>query len=230
VVRVRGGKLQLRLAHKDKLTKTAEQVFLAALSATANVRLSAAAAGASPAAFYRRRLKDAAFAREFRIALKMGYQRLEYSMLQAGAPDSQEHDAWRSNDPPPIPPLTANQAMQLLHLHQKTVVFGWDLPHRKRRRGESDETYTKRLSAMWICEQAREREADAVARAVRFEEAGSWRREDEAPPLPLPPLHLVTGWSRASGRAPHHEDVALFGGWRMRDMERKPGRKLGGGR
>jgi len=49
VVRTRGGKLQIRLAHPDKLTKACEQAFLYALSATANVRLSAAAARASSA-------------------------------------------------------------------------------------------------------------------------------------------------------------------------------------
>jgi hypothetical protein len=66
---------------------------------------------------------------------------------------------------------------------------------------------------------------EAVARAARFEETGSWRREDEAEPPPLPPLELVTGWSKASGRAPHHEGVAMFGGWRIADMERKLGKR-----
>jgi hypothetical protein len=224
VVRSRNGKLQLRFAQRDKLTKTAEQVFLAALSATANVRMSAAAAGASPAAFYRRRRKDKAFAREFRIALKMGHERLECAMLQAAMPESQRHDAWRRNDPPPIPPLTADQALALLCRHSKSVELGWDMPHRRRRRGEPWETYTERLRAMWTAEKRREAEDDAVARALRWEETGSWRREDEAPPLPVPPLALVTGWSKASGRPPHHEGVPLFGGWRIGDMKRKLGR------
>ena len=221
MVRVKGGKLQLRLAQPDKLTKAAEQAFLAALSATANIRLSAAAAGASPAAFYRRRRQDAAFAREFRIALKMGYERLQCAMLQAALPESREHDGWRRCSPPPIPPLTADQALQLLFHHQKSVELGWDLPHRRRRRGESDETYSARLAAMWSHEQARAAEDAALRRAARWEETGSWRGEDEAPPPPLPPLHLVTGWSSASGRPPHHEGVALFGGWRIADMKRK---------
>jgi hypothetical protein len=225
VVRTRAGTLQLRLAHPGKLTKAAEQAFLAALSASANVRLSAAAAGASPAAFYRRRKRDAAFAREFRIALGMGYERLQLAAIRSALPESGEHDAWRSNEPPPIPPLTADQALQLLCHHRKSVELGWDLPHRRRRRGEPWETYTERLSAMWRSERERAAEDEAVARALRFEATGSWRREDEAEPPPLPPLHLVTGWSRASGRAPHHEGVALFGGWRIADMERKLGRR-----
>ncbi|HYG28899.1 MAG TPA: hypothetical protein VD887_01655 [Allosphingosinicella sp.] len=221
VVRSQNGRLQLRFAHRNKLTKAAEQAFLAALSATANVRLSAAAAGASPAAFYRRRRRDPAFAREFRLALKMGWERLECAALAAGMPESHADDGWRQYDPPPIPPLTADQALQLLWLHEKSVQQGWDLPHRRRRRGEPWETYTERLRAMWTVEQNRVAEDEAVARALRYEETGSWRHPDEAPPPPLPPLHLVTGWSRASGKPPYHEGVALFGGWRIPDMKRK---------
>ena len=224
VVRSQNGKLQLRFAHRDKLTKTAEQVFLASLSATANVRLSAAAAGASPAAFYRRRRRDAAFAREFRLALEMGYERLELAMLQAGSAESGAHDAWRRNDPPPIPPLTADQALAQLCHHRKSVELGWDMPHRRRRRGESDAIYTERLRAMWMVEKEREAEDAALRRAARWEETGGWRFEEEAAALPVPPLHLVTGWSKASGRAPHHPGVPLFGGWRIGDMERKLGR------
>lgn len=220
VVRSQNGKLQLRFAHKDKLTKAAEQAFLAALSATANVRLSAAAAGASPAAFYRRRRRDPAFAREYRLALKMGWERLEYAMLAAAAPESHADDGWRQGEPPPIPPLSANQVLQLLFLHEKSVQQGWDRPHRRRRRGEPWETYTERLRAMWRFEKDREAEDEALRRAAQFEATGGWRHADEAPPVPLPPLELVTGWSRRSGKPAHHEGVALFGGWRLGDMKR----------
>ncbi len=222
VVRTKSGKLQLRAAHPDKLTKAAEQAFLAALSATANIRLSAAAAGASAAAFYRRRQKDPAFAREFRLALEMGYSRLEAAALMAALPQSHEDDQWRHNSPPPIPPMSPDQALQLLFLHEKSVRQGWEKPHRRRRRGESDAVYTKRLGAMWGAEKAREAEDAALRRAAQYEETGDWRFEAEAPPLPLPPLHLVTGWSRADPeKKPHDPDVALFGGWRIADMRRK---------
>lgn len=213
----------MRFAHRGKLTKTAEQVFLAALSATANVRLSAAAAGASPAAFYRRRRRCEAFAREFRLALKMGYDPLEAALIQSGAADSEEHDLWRRNDPPPLPPLTADQALQTLAFHRKAVELAWDRPHMRKRRGEPWEVYRERLRAMWVYRQAREAEDGAIARAaarsLAWEQRRSWRLEDEPEPLPLPPLHLVTGWSKASGRAPWHPDVAMFGGWRIEDME-----------
>jgi hypothetical protein len=221
VVRLRNGRLQLRLAPPGRMTKQAEQAFFSALSATANVRLSAAAAGFAHSSFYARRRRCPAVAREMRLALKMGWERLECAALAAGMPESHADDAWRHNDPPPIPPLTADQALQLLWLHEKSVQQGWDMPHRRRRRGEPWETYTERLRAMWTVQQNRSAEDDAVRRALHYEETGSWRFADEAPPVPLPPLHLVTGWSKASGKPPHHEGVALFGGWRIGDMKRK---------
>jgi hypothetical protein len=221
VVRTKTGRLQLRLAHRGKLTKAAEQLFLAALSATANVRLSAAAAGASVAAFYRRRARNPAFAREMRIALRMGYERLEAAALQAALPTSHCDDGWRGRDPPPIPPMSPEQALQLLFLHEKSVHQGWERPHRRRRRGESHETYRTRLAAMWRAEKGLEAEAEALRRAAAYEESGEWRFEDEQPAPELPPLELVTGWSRASGKAPHDPDTALFGGWRIRQMEEK---------
>jgi hypothetical protein len=220
VVRTRSGKLQLRPAHANKLTKAAEQAFLSALSATANIRLSAAAAGASARAFYRRREQSPAFAREMRIALKIGYDALEAAALQAALAGSHEDDGWRHSEPPPIPPMTADQALQLLCLHQKSVRQGWEQPHRRRRRGECDETYRIRLAAMWTAEKRSEAEDEAVARAIRYEESGDWRFAEEQPPPALPPLHLVTGWSRADPKKkPHNPKIAMFGGWRIGEMK-----------
>jgi hypothetical protein len=223
VVRSQNGKLQLRLAHPDKLTKTAEQTFLLALSASANVRLSAAAAGACEAAFYRRRRQDKAFAREWRLALVQGWERLQWAAMAAAAPGSGDYDRWTREEAPALPPMGAGEAMQLLYLHQKSVKLGTGEAYRRRRRGEPWETYTARVRAMWEEGKARGAEDAALAeaagaRAARYAASGSWRLSSEAEPLPLPPLELVTGWSRASGRAPHHPGVALFGGWRIGDM------------
>lgn len=221
VVRTRGGRLQVRLAHPDRLTREAEQAFLYALSATANVRLSAAAAGASARAFYRRRERDRAFAREFRLALRMGWERLEMAALAAAMPENHGLDRWRSCAGAPMPPLNWDQSFQLLCLHDRSVNQGWEKPHRRRRRGESEAVHIQRLRAMWAAEKRVEAEEAALRRAARFEESGSWRHEDEAPPPELPPLECVTGWSRAKGAAGRHGALALFGGWRIADMERK---------
>jgi hypothetical protein len=223
VVRTRSGRLQVRPAHRGKLTKAAEQLFLQALSASANVRLSAAAAGASARAFYRRRRQNTAFAREMRLALETGYSRIEAAAVMAACPSSHADDAWRSNEPPPIAPMTPEQALQLLYLHEKSVRQSWEQPHRRRRRGESEEVYLARLRAMYAAEKAREAEALAVARAIRAEDGGGGG--GKPPPLPaLPELGQVTGWSKAKGGARHNPDVALFGGWRMAEMKKKLGR------
>jgi len=239
VNRTRGGRLQLRRAPAGRMTKAGEQAFLAALSATANVRLSAAAAGFTHSAFYQKKAKRKPFAREMRLAHKMGYDRVEMAALQAALPESHEDDAWRHNTPSPVPRMTVDQALQLLYLHQKGVRESWDKPHRRKRRGESWDTYTERLRAMWTHEKAVEAEDAALRRAARWEETGDWRlpeemREEIRPGTgrgtaeggggvpALPALDQVTGWSKADpAKAPHNPDRALFGGWRLKDWQKR---------
>lgn len=226
VVRLKSGRLQLRLAPPGRMTKAGEQAFLAALSASANVRLSAAAAGFAHSSFYaRRRERASAFAREMRLALTMGYDRLEAAALAAALPESHADDEWRQRELPPIPPMSADQALQLLFLHEKSVRQGWEQPHRRRRRNESDARYAMRLFLMWRAEQRQVREEAAGARAERYMDAGDWRFADELPPPPLPPLETVTGWSRAKAGPKHDPDVALFGGWRLAQMRARRGEK-----
>ena len=125
--------------------------------------------------------------------------------------------------------MTAGQALQLLHLHHKTVRLGWREPHLRRRKGESEAVFAERLGAVWRGGKALDAEDEALRRALRYEKSGDWRFEGEAPPLPLPPLHLVTGWSKADpAKKPHHPDVALFGGWRIGDLEKRR-REMGEG-
>lgn len=220
IVRRSNGRLQLRRAQPARLTREAEQAFLVALSATANIRLSAAAAGFSHSAFYHRRRTNPAFAREMRLALQMGYERIEMALLENADPRSHADDAWRHNDPPPIPPMTANQALQLMYLHQKEVRLQAEPPHIKRRRGESPEAHSTRLAAMYRARIERDREAFRIAEAER-RTAG--RPSPFGPPAPvLPALDQVTGWSKANPeKAPHDPTRALFGGWRLKDMKRR---------
>ena len=223
VVRRRDGKLQLRAAQPGKLTVQCEQAFLAALSATANVRMSAAAAGASVAAFYRRRRRNPAFAREMRMALEQGYERLEMALLESREPASHADDAWRHNDPPAIPPMTANQALQLMYLHQKEARLWAEPPHMRRRPGESRAACSERLTLMGEARLERDRERYRVAEAAR---AARDRRCAHEPPAPaLPDLAQVTGWSKADpAKVAHDPNTALFGGWRLGDLEKR-GRK-----
>jgi hypothetical protein len=220
ITRTKSGRLQLRRAQPARLTTETEQAFLAALSATANVRLSAAATGFTHSAFYHRRKTSPAFAREMRLALQMGYERLEMALLETIDPASHAHDAWRHNDPPPIPPMTANQALQLMYLHQKEVRLQAEPPHIKRRRGESSEAHSARLAAMYRARIERDREAFRIAEAER-RTAGRPSPFGPQPPV-LPALDQVTGWSKANPeKAPHDPTRALFGGWRLKEMKRR---------
>ncbi|MBC3943045.1 hypothetical protein [Sphingomonas albertensis] len=220
--RTANGRLQLRRPPANRLGHAAEQAFLTALSATANVRLSAAAAGFSHSAFYARRKASPAFAREMRLALELGYEQVEAALLASILPGAHDHDEWRHNDPPPIPPMTANQALQLLHLHAKTVHLQEEPPHIKRRRGESSEAHSYRLSAMYEARQARDREAFDLAEAAR-NERGEPTLTNPYPaqnPVRLPALDQVTGWSKADPtKVAHDPNVALFGGWRLKGLK-----------
>lgn len=102
-----------------------------------------------------------------RLALEMGYERLELALLEAADPESYRDDAWRHNEPPPIPQLSAGEALHLLHLHQKQVRLQAEPPHIRRRRGESREAHSVRLSAMYEAKLQRDREAFNIAEAAR---------------------------------------------------------------
>jgi hypothetical protein len=227
IVRTASGRLQLRVAPPGRMNAAAERRFLHALAATANVRLSAAAAGFAHSSFYARARKARPFAREMRGALEMAYDRLEWSLLQSAIPYGDGVAAWRHDEPAPVPPMSADQMLQLLFLHEKSVRQSWEKPHRRKRRGEPWETYTERLRAMWVAEKAREAEEEQSRRHARrraecYETSGDWRLEGEAAPPELPPLELVTGWSKADPKKRKHDPgKALFGGWRLADWQKR---------
>jgi hypothetical protein len=228
IVRRNDGKLQMRAAQPGKLTRQCEQAFLSALSATANVRLSAAAAGAGGAAFYRRKRNDPAFAREWRLALEQGYERLETALLASAAPASHEDDGWRHNEPPDLPPMTVNQALQLMYLHQKEARLLAEPPHLRRRNGESREAHRFRVAAMAEEQLRQEQEKFEVAEAARRARGVPGLLESWRATAALPDLGQVTGWSRANaGKAPHDPTRALFGGWRMENLAKTRRRKKG---
>lgn len=217
-MRTASGRVQLGRLKPRALDRAAEQAFLTALAATANVRLAAAAAGFSHGAFYHRRRQDPGFAREMRMALAEGYDRIEAALLEGWSPDSHEQADWRHNDRAPIPPMSPDQALQLLHLHQKEVRLGGTHELLRTRRGEPREVQILRLQLVGEQRQERERERFRVAEAAR-REAEERRQPVAEPPATLPALDQVTGWSKASGKAPHHAGRALFGGWRLGDGE-----------
>jgi hypothetical protein len=106
-----------------------ERAFLAELTATANVKAAARAAGVSAQAAYNRRRLWPAFAEAWRDALAEGYVRIETLLI---------HAATATLDPEPTPQavseapaMTVEQAMNLFKLHRasqhggKAQRYGW---------------------------------------------------------------------------------------------------------
>ena len=125
-------------------------------------------------------------------------------------------DGWRHNEPPPIPQMTANQALQLLYLHQKEARLDGTPEPMRRRRGETNEERALRMQLIGEQRLERHREQYRIAEAARAERRARQARVADPPPA-LPALDQVTGWSTASGAPAHDEDRALFGGWRLPD-------------
>lgn len=215
IVRLKSGRLQLRLAPPGRMTAAAEQAFFRALAASANVKLSAAATGFSYGSFYWRKRVRADFAERMRQEISIGCDRLEavlteraLQLLGEGGPECHYVDN-------PLPKMTVSQCIHLVTMHQNRDRLRATIDRSRRRPAPFEET-----------SDGHRRRREAAARARHYEATGSWRFADEQPPPELPPLELVTGWSKADpAKRPHHPDVALFGGWRLADWEK---RKRGG--
>jgi hypothetical protein len=221
VGRTRGGRLQLRRAPPGRMTEAGERYFLRTVAASANIRLSAAATGFTHSAFYQKKKKRPLFAREMKISLTIGYDRLEYSAMERMLQTLNGNPAWLAEAVAgnPLPEMTWDQAFQTLCLHRNTVRLDGDRPPGRRPRINPNPA-----EAMFVIG----RNIDAIERAARYEQTGSWRHTHEAPAPKLPPLHLVTGWSKADpAKVKHNPGLALFGGWRIEDWDRR--KRKGGG-
>lgn len=215
------GSLQVRSNASGAIDHTAEQRFLTALAATANVRLAARAAGFSHASFYHRKRRDPDFAQQWLLALQRGYEQLEAALLAGWKAEDQT--AWQSNAPPPLPPMTVNQALQLLYLHQKEARLWTEPEPLRRRRGESHEARVMRLTLLYEAREEHQRERFRQAQAKRLARCTTSPAATASPPVDLPDLAQVTGWSKASGAEPHDPDRALFGGWRLKSGRQDTG-------
>jgi hypothetical protein len=214
----RHGRPQLRLSGRARrITPAAIHAFLAALSATANVRLAARAAGFAHSSFYALAARDPAFEREMDAALALGVERLEMALLESTLADPNAHAEWRHNDPPPIPPMSADQALHLMTLHQRRVHFQHERPDRAFRKRENIDRETARIRTVRALDHQREREARALAKAHAASDRDAARHgPGPAPPAPiLPALDQLTGWSSADPAKGNHGPSPLFGGWRL---------------
>lgn len=212
------GRFQLRVTRPGMIDHAGRQRFLAALSATANVALSAAAAGIAVRNLYYHRQHNPGFAREWLLALQMGYDRLEMALLESAKLGSFADDDWRRNDPPAIPPMSANQALQLLYLHQKEARL-WHTPVPDRLRpGETQVARSVMLGMIHQAKVEQDRLKFQIAEAERLARGEPTYIDWAAEGVTLPDLSQITGWSRAKGKPPTDPTRALFGGWRMTDI------------
>ncbi|KQN03658.1 hypothetical protein [Sphingomonas sp. Leaf25] len=194
------GRLQLRATRARHIDTAAEQAFLRALTATANVRLAASAAGFAHSSFYARARRHPGFAREMRLALAVGAERLEMALLESGLPEANVHDQWRHNDPPPIEPMTVHQAMLLVAWNdrrQKELVN----PAFGPKRGESNAAWKDRCAREYRVEKVLDEEERRLVSYAQLEWRRGGRREEWEPLTPDEDLLAAikrVRWGKAS--------------------------------
>ena len=111
--------------------------------------------------------------------------------------------------------MTVGQCIHLVTLHQNRDRMRAAVDRARPGPAPSGET-----------DEGRRRRRRAAERARHYEATGEWRLPGEPPPPALPPLALVTGWSKADpdrARAVHNPDLPLFGGWRLKDWKKSRG-------
>jgi hypothetical protein len=99
-----------------------ERAFLAELTATANIKAAARAAGVSTQAAYNRRRLWPAFAEAWREALTEGYVRLETLLIHAATSTPEPEPA--PEDVREAPIMSVEQAMNLFKLHRASQQDG----------------------------------------------------------------------------------------------------------
>src|SRR4029078_4017710 len=103
------------------------------------------------------------------VVVRGGGWASELTLLEGRLPGSHEHDEWRHNLPPAMPPMTVAQALQLLYLHQKAALGVDERTPWRGGRGESPEARGERRAQMAEARDERAREAYAAAEAERRE-------------------------------------------------------------
>jgi hypothetical protein len=96
---------------RNSWTRATTDAFLGNLAETCNARLAAAAAGMSSSSCYARKLGDPEFADEWRLALAMGYGRVEERLIRDACGDAEAR----------MDKYEREQALNLLKFHHGEV-------------------------------------------------------------------------------------------------------------
>ena len=113
-----GRRVQIARARLRQWTPRVEDRFLATLAATCNVKAACAEAGMTAASAYGHRKRWPAFAKRWDEAVETGYARIELALVENGG------NLFSSPELPPeapMPPMTAAQAIHILHMHKHQV-------------------------------------------------------------------------------------------------------------
>ena len=119
--------LQVRRARPGHVTAKGEAAFLEALAATANIALAAEAVGVDPRAFYKRRAQSAEFARRMQDALAVGYEAVEFALLNTALRSlASDRGPAGEEGVGPVEPgrVSIDQAMTLVAQRNKTMAIG----------------------------------------------------------------------------------------------------------
>jgi hypothetical protein len=131
-----GRRIQIARARLKQWTPRVEDRFLQVLGATCNVKAACAEIGLTPASAYGHRERWPAFARRWEAAIAEGYARIEAALMANG------ENLFSSPDLPPeapMPPMSVEQAIHILHMHKNEVREIGGRPGRWRRPRTLDE-------------------------------------------------------------------------------------------
>lgn len=135
-----GQRVQVARARLSQWTPRVEKRFLDALAGCCNVKLACAAAGMSVQSAYGHRTRWPGFMQRWDEALEMGYDALEYAMIEAAGRMLDPDGALDDDIEPrmPLGPIVIADALVLLKLHQYRV-HGIGKPPRWKRKRTLDE-------------------------------------------------------------------------------------------
>jgi hypothetical protein len=134
--RKKGRRIQIARARLHQWTPRVEDRFLATLAATCNVKAACAEVGMTAASAYGHRERWPGFARRWAAAIREGYARIEAALMENG------ENLFSSPELPPeapMPPMTVEQAIHILHMHRNEVKEIGGRPGRWRRPRGLDE-------------------------------------------------------------------------------------------
>ena len=116
----RSGVLQEKQARPNSITKAKQNLFLARLAATCNVRAACRAADVHNSSIYALKARDAGFAERWERAVELGYEHLETELVRralggGGAIDDHELPAPDADETLPFDPELALKVLAQRH-------------------------------------------------------------------------------------------------------------------